>query len=137
MHANRTMGAAFTLLAAACATSPPGAWKPPPDAAQASPRYVVYDTRPREVDSEQCDSVKDRESAPVLRSADMEGEAHIWLHVDERGIVSDVRMAKSSGYAQLDRIALQVARCKRFRPALSDGVPVAVWIQLPFTFRAR
>ena len=79
----------------------------------------------------------EREYTPALRSAGVEGVAQVWLLVDTVGIVREVSIGESSGHAELDEIALRVARCRRFLPALHGDVPVRVWLQLPFAFRAR
>ena len=137
MNRNRTVVAALVLLAAGCATPAPEARQPPRDASQTSVRWQPYDTRPVVVNREECDSVQEREYTPALRNAGIEGEATVYVRLDVEGIVRDVRIHKSSGHSELDEIALRVAGCRRFRPALHRGVPVPVWIQLPFAFRAR
>jgi len=119
------MFATLSLLVAGCATAGP----PKPTTGEPQP--------PEQGNREGCDSVLEREYTPALRSAGVEGEVRVWFHVDEKGIVRDVRIGVSSGHSELDRIALRVARCSRFVPALNRGVPVPVWIQLPIAFRAR
>ncbi len=125
MHWNGTTFAALYLLAAGCATAGP----PKPATGEPQP--------PEQANIEACDSVLEREYTPAFRSAGVEGEVRVWIHVDEKGIVRDVRIGVSSGHSELDRIALRVARCSRFVPALNRGVPVPVWIQVPIYFRAR
>ena len=119
------MFAVLSLLAAGCARS----GLPKPSAAAPQP--------PEQANREACDGVLEREYTPGLRSAGVEGEARVWLHIDEKGNVTDVRIGVSSGHSKLDRIALRVARCGRFAPALNNGLPVAIWIQVPIEFRAR
>ncbi|MDE2974533.1 MAG: energy transducer TonB [Gemmatimonadota bacterium] len=103
---------ALVLLAAGCATPAPGA-------------------RASEANREQCDSVPEREYKPALRNAGIEGVPKVWLLVDKEGIVRDSGIGESSGDAELDDIALRIARCRRFAPALHKGVPVPVRLLLP------
>jgi protein TonB len=51
--------------------------------------------------------------------------------------VGEVRIVHSSGYPRLDEAALKAAREWRLRPGTRDGVPVAMWKQIPITFQLR
>ena len=79
----------------------------------------------------------EREYPVILRDRSIGGTTIVWLHVGERGRVQEVRVLRSSGYRELDRAALRVARAARLEPAMHDGEAVAVWITLPITFATR
>ncbi|HZV63813.1 MAG TPA: energy transducer TonB [Telluria sp.] len=58
------------------------------------------------------------------------GTVDLLLLVNVDGRVSDAKIAKSSGYRDLDKATvIGVARC-RFEPGLKEGVPVAAWFTL-------
>ena len=65
------------------------------------------------------------------------GTVLISIYVLENGRVGDVRLDQSSGYKRLDESALREARRWRLKPGMRDGVPVAMWKQLPVTFRLQ
>lgn len=58
----------------------------------------------------------------------------LWIRTDELGRAGEVRIHRSSGSVQLDAAAARVARRMEFHPALLDGVPVAIWAQVPLHF---
>jgi protein TonB len=66
-----------------------------------------------------------------------EGTVLLSVFVLENGRVGDVRVDQSSGYAKLDAAAMREARSWRLKPGLRDGVPVAMWKQIPITFQLR
>ncbi len=53
------------------------------------------------------------------------------------GKVGDVRLDRSSGFSRLDASAMTEAKKWRFKPGTQDGVPTAMWKQLPITFRLQ
>lgn len=63
------------------------------------------------------------------------GTVIISVQVLENGRVGAVRLEKSSGYPQLDAAATRAAARWRLTPGTRDGVPVAMWKQIPITFR--
>ena len=65
---------------------------------------------------------------PEARAANFSGNGFVSLIVTENGDVRDVKIAKSTGIASLDRNILQAAEKYRFRPATEDGTPVAFQI---------
>jgi protein TonB len=46
-------------------------------------------------------------------------------------------LVRSSGYPKLDEAALRVAHTWRFIPGTRDGSAVAMWKQVPITFRLQ
>jgi periplasmic protein TonB len=59
------------------------------------------------------------------------------VYVLEDGRVGDVRLDQSSGYQRLDDSAVREARRWRLRPGMRDGVAIAMWKQIPVTFRLQ
>lgn len=70
------------------------------------------------------------------RRAGEEGTVELMLYVLPNGRVIEARVAKSSGFARLDKSALrEAARRWRFKPQTVDGVAVAAWHKISVTFR--
>ncbi len=119
MTPNRTLLAALVLVAAGCAT--------------AAPRTVT----PRYINREYIESIIERDYPPLLRQAGIGGETEVILRLDQEGVVQDVWIRETSGYLDLDGLALSAAREIRFTPALYEGEPQEVQIAFTITFRAR
>jgi TonB family protein len=71
---------------------------------------------------------------PYLEERGAEGEAVLRLWLDEQGKVARSTLSTSSGLAELDALALGVARDMRFRPATNAGEPVRVIVLMPVRF---
>lgn len=114
-----------TLLVTGCASAPAGT--------EGDSGTSLGPTTP-----EEFRQLLDREyRASGLMDQGIEGTTLVWIHVNAKGTVEDVRVGTGSGNEALDRLALHVARAHRFAPALNRGRPVPVWIQLPMTFKQR
>lgn len=66
-----------------------------------------------------------------------QGTARLRILISPQGQVDDVRVATSSGYAELDQAAVEAVRSWRFSPALQNDRPVAVWVTLPVVFNLK
>jgi protein TonB len=64
-----------------------------------------------------------------------EGTVVLSLHILADGRVGEVKLERSSGYQKLDDSAMREAKRWRFIPGTSDGSPLAMWKQVPITFR--
>lgn len=64
-----------------------------------------------------------------------EGTVVLSLHILADGRVGEVKLAQSSGFQKLDDSAMREAKRWRFIPGTSDGSPLAMWKQVPITFR--
>ena len=73
----------------------------------------------------------------MLRNAGIGGTVEVWFFISEEGRVLDRRVFESSGYAQLDEAALEVADVFRFTPALNRDQIVQVWIRFPIKFQLQ
>lgn len=67
------------------------------------------------------------------RKAKYQGTVVLWLIVDANGKPRDVRVARSLGMG-LDQKAIEAVRQWKFKPALKDGSPVAVQINVEVNF---
>lgn len=72
-----------------------------------------------------------------MREAGIGGTVKVFLWVDVNGQVLDRRIDVSSGWSEIDEAAMQVAALLRFRPALHENEPVAVWVSFPINFEVR
>jgi protein TonB len=63
-------------------------------------------------------------------------EGDVWLKalVASDGSVAKAEIVTSSGHEVLDKAALAAAKECRYKPALQDGQPVAVWISYKISF---
>jgi TonB family protein len=99
------------------------------------PPAILFDRAPEIVNRAEVEAVLVRAYPPSLREAGIGGTVQVWFSIDESGRVTQMELAKSSGFRALDEAAIQVARTIKFAPADLDGQKVAVVIQLPITFR--
>jgi TonB family protein len=101
------------------------------------PRITPFDRKPELLNREEVVVAIERAYPPQLRSAGVGGTARLWFKIDERGQVAQATVKSSSGREELDAAAVQVARMMKFAPAGLNGANVAVFIELPITFRAQ
>ena len=66
-----------------------------------------------------------------------EGSIEAWVAVDAEGQVVDTRVARSSGYPDLDAVLLAVAGRMKFSPGKAEGVPVDVLLRFPVSLRTH
>ena len=105
---------------------------------QATAAYAVpYTVAPAIQNREQIVAALEAEYPPVLRDAGIGGTVRIMVFIDERGVLTDLRIDESSGHQALDDAALRVGRVFDFSAALNDDKPVGAWIALPITFEVR
>ena len=76
----------------------------------------------------------DPEYSEEARKAKYQGVCVLWLVVGPDGRPRDVRVARTLGLG-LDEKAIEAVRTWRFEPAVKDGRPVAVQINVEVTFR--
>ena len=61
----------------------------------------------------------------------------VLARIDATGRILETRVDESSSVIEVDAAAVEIARTARYRPAESEGIPVAVWLSYPITFRRR
>lgn len=102
------------------------------------PEWTPYEVKPELRNAREYLRLLETRYPAMLRDAGVGGTVVLWVHLDETGSVRETRVAETSGYGQLDRVAEDVMReVARFRPALNRDQPVQVWVQIPVTFEAR
>ena len=72
---------------------------------------------------------------PASQDNGDEGTVTLLLAVQTDGSISDIRIARSSGYQRLDAAAVRSLRRAKFQPATCHGKPIAVRIHQSFTFK--
>jgi TonB family protein len=80
-----------------------------------------------------------RENVPPLypelaRIRGYEGIVLVYAEILPDGRVGNLKIRKSSGYAILDKSALDAVKPWKFEPAKKSGKPSAVWVELPIKF---
>jgi TonB family protein len=76
----------------------------------------------------------DPEYSEEARKAKYQGTVVLWLIVDQNGRPQQVKVARSLGMG-LDQKAIEAVRKWTFEPAMKDGKPVAVQINVEVNFR--
>ena len=71
---------------------------------------------------------------PASQDNGDEGTVTLLLAVQTDGSISDIRIARSSGYQRLDAAAVRSLRQAKFQPATCHGKPIAVRIHQSFVF---
>jgi TonB family protein len=79
-------------------------------------------------------SSPDPEYPEEARRQGIEGAVRLWLIVDDQGRPREIKVAKQVGYG-FDQEAVRAVREWRFKPAMKDGKPVAVQINVEVNFR--
>jgi periplasmic protein TonB len=79
-------------------------------------------------------STPDPEYSEEARKAKYQGTCVLWLVVGPDGKPRDIRIARSLGLG-LDEKAVEAVKRWMFEPALKDGRPVAVQINVEVSFR--
>jgi TonB family protein len=94
---------------------------------EAPPDYVPYDQAP-EPTKQVTPKYPD-----LARRAGMEGTVWIRLWVDEMGKVAKAEVTRSDAEI-FNEPALNAGKQWLFKPAMSKGKPIAVWVSVPFRF---
>jgi TonB family protein len=76
----------------------------------------------------------DPEYSEEARKAKYQGTVVLWLVVDQNGRPQNIKVARSLGMG-LDQKAMDAVRQWKFEPAMKDGRPVAVQINVEVNFR--
>jgi TonB family protein len=62
----------------------------------------------------------------------------VWFRVDDKGLVRETRIRESSTDAEFDAAAAEIVKDNiHFEPAIMDGLPTEVWVQIPIVLRSR
>lgn len=72
---------------------------------------------------------------PLLsRKRKEQGTVWLLLLVSKDGLVTQLKLKKSSGFDRLDQAALQAVKAWKFQPARQQGQPIDYWYELPLKF---
>ena len=72
---------------------------------------------------------------PASQNNGEEGTVTLLLAVQTDGSISDIRIARSSGYQRLDAAAQKALRNIKLQPATCHGKPIAMRIHQSITFK--
>ena len=72
---------------------------------------------------------------PMLsRKRKEQGTVWLLLLVSKEGVVTQLKLKKTSGFDRLDQAALQAVKKWKFQPARKQGQPIDYWYELPLKF---
>ena len=72
---------------------------------------------------------------PMLsRKRKEQGTVWMLLLVSKDGLVTELKLKKTSGFDRLDQAALQAVKKWKFQPARQPGQPIDYWYELPLKF---
>lgn len=72
---------------------------------------------------------------PMLsRKRKEQGTVWLLLLVSKDGLVTELKLKKTSGFDRLDQAALQAVKKWKFQPARKQGQPIDYWYELPLKF---
>ena len=99
------------------------------------PQFVVHTSKPVMLNERDVNLAVQREYPSLLWDAGIGGTTMLHLFIDADGKVRNQLVSRTSGHAGLDSAALRVGAVAEFSPALNRDTPVALWIELPITFK--
>ena len=102
-----------------------------PQAFQPAPRQARLDAPPKPRRNIRPDYPKG------ARQRGEQGDVILEIRVNAEGTVDDVKVATSSGFAELDEAAIRAAKAAKFSPARSGHDPVASTARLKLSFKLR
>ena len=97
----------------------------------AAPRQARLDAPPRPKRNIKPDYPKG------ARQRGEQGDVVLEIRVNVEGTVDDVKVATSSGFAELDEAAIRAAKAAKFSPARSGHDPVASTARLKLQFKLK
>jgi TonB family protein len=109
----------------------------PPPRDLTSPTFTPMTQRPELLDRDAVLRELHNAYPPALRNAGIGGSPIVWFFIDETGTVQRAQLSRTSGHAELDDAAVELARKMRFSPARNGDSTVPVWVEIPIVFTAR
>lgn len=116
---------------------PPPPTATPDDDISKAPVFTPMTVTPKLLNGVEVQRALTTNYPPLLRDAGIGGSPEVYFFIDEQGHVLNTVLHQSSGYDQLDKVALDVGRLMRFSPAQNRDKKVKVWVSLPITFTAK
>jgi len=71
------------------------------------------------------------------KAAGHQGVTLLGVTISATGAPADIKIVKSSGFAELDAAAVAAVRKWSFEPARRDGVPIEATVNLPVNFKLK
>ncbi len=71
---------------------------------------------------------------PEAKKNGYHGQVLLKVEILSSGLVGEIEIKRSSGHRVLDQSALRAVKQWKFSPARQEGIPVAFWVNIPFTF---
>lgn len=108
-----------------------------PAVAAAGPAQATAPAAPRiELPSSQADYLNNPRPPypPLSKRLGEEGRVVLRVRIEADGTASQAEVQKSSGYDRLDQTALQTVLRWRYVPGKRNGVPEAMWFNIPIQF---
>lgn len=94
--------------------------------------FIAYDEPPKPIESVEPIYPE------MARLAGVQGDVWVKALIDKNGNVRDVIISKESGAsAGFEESAIAAARATSWKPAFSNGQPLAVWISYKISFRLK
>ena len=109
----------------------PQTLKPQIPSPQPAPRQARLDAPPKPKRNIRPDYPKG------ARQRGEQGDVILEIRVNAEGTVDDVKVATSSGFAELDEAAVKAAKAAKFSPARSGHDPVASTARLKLQFKLK
>jgi TonB family protein len=75
------------------------------------------------------------EYPPVAKQARIEGKVILQIVVDTKGDVTNIKVKKSMGHTGMDEAAIKAVTQWKFKPAMTNNKPVAVFIDVTINFK--
>ncbi len=114
---------------------------PPPPTAGANPderpTFIPYDVPPKLKNPGDIQKYLKQHYPPTLREARIEGKVILWIYIDRAGEVQKAQVQQTSGYGQMDKVALECAGSMEFSPAKNRDKTTPVWVQQAITFEVH
>ena len=70
-----------------------------------------------------------------VKKAGIEGSVLVKSFINTSGSVTEVEIIETSGNDLLDKAAVEAAQKCKFKPAIKDGRPVAIWVAYKINFK--
>ncbi len=112
---------------------------PPPLAPQVdedTPIFIPYDEPPEPIGGLQA-IMENLEYPEIARVSGIEGITILYLLIDEKGDLQNIKIAKSMGFDVCDQAAIEAVKKVRWKPAMQRDMPVKVWFGVPIAFQLR